>query len=333
MKKFSKQLSLLLVLVLLSSYMLTGCKKKNNKTEVSPGPSSSQSASPADAASTSPPTPGPMQSAPAEKPPEQGGQVDPWITSEDINKSPSNVGEFLDSDDVDAGDLLDDPAIAEEILGADNLGDLVDSPGDAQRLEELVEEIEELIDEMTDDEGNAPDQETQDAVEALEDIQEAIEELFADAEPTPEQLEATTELKGTWADPNKVLLRWTPQIEWLPEDGYYLYRIINGEASIVDRDLGMAYKIQELAGLSYDFSPYVVEVFKNSVLDSSKLSTIGVTSIQQFNDLVFGSVILNDSMLQISGADEFEQQKTDKFLRPSTIIDKVPMSDVYTNTS
>jgi len=333
MKKFSKQLSLLLVLVMLSTYMLTGCKKKNKETEVTPGPSSSQSASPSGAASTSPPTPGPMQSEPAEKPPEQGERVDPWIASEDINKPPSNVEEFLDSDDADAGDLLDDPAIAEEILGADNLGDLVDSPGDAERLEELVEEIEELIEEMTDDEGNAPDQETQDAVDALEDIQEAIEELFADAEPTPEQLEATTELKGTWTDPNKVILRWTPQIEWLPEDGYYLYRIINGEASIVDQDLGMAYKIQELAGLSYDFSPYIVDVFQDSVLDSGKLSNIGVTSVQQFNDLVFSSVILNDSMLKISGADEFEQQKTDNFLRPSTIIDKVPVSDVYTNTS
>ena len=329
MKKFSKQLSLLLIIVLLSSYMLAGCKKKKN-TEVSPGPETSQSASPT--ASTPPPSPGPTQTPPVEPPPEQGELVVPWVQAEDINKPPSNVGEFLDSDNVDAGNLLDDPAIAEEILGADNLGDLVDSPNDAERLEELAEEIEELIDEMTDDEGNAPDQETQDIVDALEDIREAIEELFADAEPTPEQLEATTELKGTWTEPNKVILRWTPQIEWLPEDGYYLYRIINGEASIVDRDLGMAYKIHELGGLTYDFSPYIVEIFQDSVLDANKLNTIGVTSIQQFNDLVFSSVILNDSMLKISGADEFEQQKTDKFTRPATIIDKVPTGDVFTNT-
>ncbi len=332
MKKFSKQISLLLVIVLLSSYMLTGCKKKNNKTEVSPSPGTSQSAAPANT-STPPPSPGPTQSAPSEKPPEQGGQVDPWITTEDINKPPSNVDEFLDSDDADAGNLLDDPAIAEEILGADNLGDLVDSPRDADRLQELAEEIEELIDEMTDDEGNAPDEETQEVVDQLEDIQEAIEELFADAEPTPEQLEATTDLKGTWTEPNSIILRWTPQIEWLPEDGYYLYRIIDNEAVIVDRDLGMAYKIYELSGLNYNFSPYVADIFNDSVLDSAKLSTIGVSTVQQFNDLVFSDVILNDSMMKISGAEEFENQKNDKFIRPSTIIDKVPIKDVYTNTS
>lgn len=332
MKNFSKQISLFLVLVLLSSYMLTGCKKKTQDSEVSPSPSASQSAEPGKIDPTASPTPGPSQNKPAEKPPEQGSQIDPWINSDDINKPPANVSEFLASE-TNAGDLLDNPNIREEILNAKNLGDIVGSPGDSQRLKELVEEIEELIDEMTDEEGNAPDQETQDAVEALEDIQEAIEDLFADAKPTPEQIEATTELKGTWTEPNKVLLRWTPQIEWLPEDGYYLYRIIEGEASIVDNDLGNAYKIQELAGMNYTFSPYIAEIYNDSVLDSSKLSIIGLTTIQQFNDLVFGEVILNDSMLKISGADEFEQQKTDKFTRPSTIIDKVPISDIYTNTS
>ncbi|MDX1358401.1 MAG: hypothetical protein R3232_06190, partial [Clostridia bacterium] len=220
MRKFSKQLSLLLVIVLLSSYMLTGCKKKKDNADASPSPSTGQTASPSASDATAPPSPGPSQPQPTITPPEGGVQEQPWISAEDLNKPPENVDEFLSSDNAGAETLLDQPAIAEEILDADNLGDLVDSPGDAERLEELVEEIEELIDEMTDDEGNAPDEETQEAVDQLEEIQDAIEELFADAEPTPEQLEATTELKGTWDEPNRVVLRWTPQIEWLPEDGY-----------------------------------------------------------------------------------------------------------------
>ncbi|MBN2882748.1 MAG: hypothetical protein JXN10_04415, partial [Clostridia bacterium] len=328
MSKFKKQISILLVLVLIFSYMLTGCKKKD-RGETSPTPSSSQSAQPS---ANQTPSPGPSQTMPPVSPAPDGETVQPWIPAEDINKPPSNMNELLDSGTEGAGALLDEPAIGDEILNAEDLGDLVDSPGDTARLEELIEEINELIDELTDEEGNAPDEETEAQVDRLEEIRDRIEELFADAEPTPEQLEPTTELKGTWSEPNKVLLRWIPQIEWLPEDGYYLYRIINGNAVLVDSELGTESHIQEFAGLNLEFSPYIAQVFTDSRLDADKLGKIGVSSENQFNDLVFGTVILNSSMLKISGEDAFEEKKTSNFIRPSSIIDKVPAEDILMNT-
>ena len=38
-------------------------------------------------------------------------------------------------------------------------------------------------------------------------------------------------------------------------------------------------------------------------------------------------------MLKISGEEAFNQQKTDLFTRPSSIIDKVPQTDVFSNTT
>ena len=328
MSRFRKQLSIVLVLVLLFSYMLAGCKKKD-QGDASPSPS--QSAGPS-ATQTAPPSPGPTQSRPPESPAPDGETVEPWISAEDLNKPPSTIDEFLNSGEEGAGALLESPSIGDDILEADSLDDLVDSPGDAGRLQELIDEINELIDELTDDEGNAPDEETQSEVDRLEEIRDRIEQLFADAEPTPEQLEPTTELKGTWSEPNKVLLRWIPQIEWLPEDGYYLYRIINGNAVLVDSELGTEDKIQEFAGLDLKFSPYITQVFTDSRLDPEKLGKIGVSNENQFNDLVFGTVILNSGMLKISGENAFEEKKTSNFIRPATIIDKVPAEDILFNT-
>ena len=324
MSRFKKQLSILLVLVLIFSYMFTGCKKKD-KGETSPTPFVSQSSGPL-ASSTAPPSPGPTQTKPPSSPAPDGETVQPWISAADLNKPPSNLNEFFGSGIKGAGTLLEQPAIGDEILNADDLGDLVDSPGDAGRLRELIEEIDELIDELTDD------GDSQAEVDRLEEIRDRIEELFADAEPTPEQLEPTTELKGTWSEPNKVLLRWIPQIEWLPEDGYYLYRIIDGNAVLVDSELGTESRIQEFVGLNLEFSPYIAQVFNDSRLSADKLSKIGVSNEDQFNDLVFGTVILNSSMLKISGADSFDEKKTSNFIRPSSIIDKVPAEDILLNT-
>jgi len=330
MFRFKKQLSILLIFVMLFTYMLTGCKRKE-KSETSPEPSASQTAQPS-ATATAPPSPGPTQTRPPQTPAPDGETVQPWISAEDINKPPSNADEFLESDEEGAGALLEEPAIGDDILDADTLGDIVDGPGDAARLEGLIDDIDELIDELTDGEGSSSDEDTQQDVDRLEEIRDKIEDLFADAEPTPEQLEPTTELKGTWSEPNKVLLRWIPQIEWVPEDGYYLYRIIDGNAVLLDSELGTEDKVMEFAGLNLDFSPYIAQVYSDSILDAGKLSTIGVASAQEFNNMVFGEVILNANMLKISGEDAFEEQKTDQFIRPSSIIDKVPQEDILTNT-
>ncbi|MBN2559208.1 MAG: hypothetical protein JXB33_10690 [Clostridia bacterium] len=229
--------------------------------------------------------------------------------------------------------MLDEPGIGDEILKAGNLADIIKSLGDSDRLKELAEEIEELIDELTDEEGNAADEETQEAVDTLGDIKDKIEDLFANAKPAPGQLDATTEFKGTWDQPNKVLLRWIPQIEWLPEEGYYLYRIINGNAVLVDSKMGTKEKVYQFTGLNLEFSPFIAEIYNDSVLDPVKLGNIGVSSIQQFNDMVFGSVILNSSMIKIEGGQAFEDQKEGKFIRPASIIDKVPEADLFNNST
>ncbi len=297
--------------------MLAGCKKKE-KTEESPSPGVEE---PVESG-----RPDNQHGDTDQKPPEEGGDQEPWIPVEQMVEQPSDLSEFLDSKTPGARGLLDSPDIADEILEAESLEDILDEPDDAGRLQEIVEEINEALEDM---EG----EEDREDAERLGQIKDKIEDLFANAKPTPQQLEASTELKGTWSEPNKVLLRWIPQIEWFPENGYYLYRIIDGEVSVIANDLGTKDRIDQIAGLNLQFSPIVTDLYNQSVLDETKMNIIGVTSLQQFNDMVFGEVILNSDMLKISGQNNFEKKQFNLFQQPETVIEKVPESDIFTNTS
>lgn len=317
MKKFKKHLCLLLIPILLATYMLSGCKKKD-KAEESPSPGVEQQEE------TDEPEPEQQEPEPEQKPPEQGGREEPWIPAEELVYEPSSLGEFLDSESTDAGDLLDSPDIADEILGAESLEDIVNGPDDADKLRGLSDEIGDMLDEP----GGDGEEE-----EKLAQIKEKIDELFADAEPTPQQLDASTELKGTWSEPNRVLLRWIPQIEWLPENGYYLYRIVDGEASVIASDLGSASKINQIAGLDLQFSPIIADLYQQSVLDEAKMNIIGISTVQQFNDMAFGEMYLNSDLLKISGQDAFEKKSSNIFQKTETVVEKIPQNDIFANMS
>ncbi len=271
-------------------------------------------------------------------------------------KEPQNLYELLHSDNPSVDTLLKNPSIADEILNAELLIDIVDGRFALNSLRELDRQITErfeesvekyaLIDLPVDEESSPPDSDTTkpqgatDAhilqTEALEELNDAMGRLLV---PTwfgdSVQIDSTVNMKGIWQN-GEALIHMTPSGDWLPDNGYDLYRVINGEKTLVQSGVASPKPILEGTGTPIMvpftdeegnlFDENIKEIFEIASLTDTKLSELGLTA-DQFRQAYYVTNTLTP-IPRISGAADFEIMKNLQRTIPGTIEQKIPEVDL-----
>ena len=72
------------------------------------------------------------------------------------------------------------------------------------------------------------------------------------AQPSGNNLTYEGNLKGTWTTPDRIILRWNPLKEWIPRQGYNLFRKVNGNTQLIAQGLGKPESIPGEYALLYE---------------------------------------------------------------------------------
>jgi hypothetical protein len=307
-----------------------------------------------------------------------------YILAETERKEPETLEEMLhllSGPDVDT--LLRNPAIAQELLSAGTLTDIVDSCLALNNLKSLDRQLSERLEEPPEMAQTAPlsaggppqvaqllpaDSGQKAAVipliykpgEMAATLLSAQEALKQQAEVLSNLKTATTKIltppaygdlvaipstinmKGVWQSPDEALVHMIPSGDWLPEQGYKLYREVNGQSELIAEQLasperGLNGGIAEVEGWEVDdveeYEKYkgqninlIQEMYKQAELTQDKLTSLDM-SADEFRDMAYRT----DTLAQrprIPGKIDFKKMQEARRAVSNGIEQKIPETDL-----
>lgn len=290
---------------------------------------------------------------------------------------PQTLDELLHSDAPSVETLLKNPQIAEELLSAENITDIVDSRMALNNLRSLDRQLDELLaqereivgssedsasntsgDEsashvMSLETGVGPDMALRNitsgvaiqaagefavAPGALEDhdetltrLKNATEGLLSPVKYDNDDLvsiPATMNMKGVWQSPDEALIHMIPSGDWLPENGYKLYRLVNGQSELIASE--QASPAFVLSGnLDMEGADLIRALYEQAMLTPDKLATLGMTA-EEFRDTAYRC----DPQTQkprVGGELDFIEMKNARITIPAGMEQKIPLVDLMLN--
>lgn len=271
----------------------------------------------------------------------------PYIWSSDRFKTPHTLSEYLNTENVSLELLLDNETFTAQLLEADTLTDIVDSRLSLSNLRILQKQASNMIesDHAALRAGISPGRAAQfradaasaapmlsvgmegDAACLLEaDLaKQKLDSLLAREIPVLRAMEAQVDLKCVWTAPDDVLLHWTPHGDWVPEDGYRLYRTVNGSKELLKEHLGA---MDVIAGVtSGEYAAYIRELFNEAALTQDKLDAIGVKDAGEFASLVCQTTAPLKDRMRIASGKDFAYMRNRLLAIPATVLEKMPDAD------
>ena len=251
-----------------------------------------------------------------------------YILAEQEPSEPETLEELLHTGEPDVDTMLRKPAIAQELIQAQVLTDVVDSrlalnnlrSLDQQltdRLAEVPESIEVLdLAELRSHAGIAlsgyiprqknpamlsslPILQTQNSPEASAAYNPAMIQVRAQAQtdeltafksatsrllkaPATDKLvaiPASINIKTVWQKPGEGLVHLLPSGEWVPEQGYQLYRIVNGESILIAEQLASTGSgIND--NLMIAGTASIKDLYEQATLTPEKLTKLGMSAAE-----------------------------------------------------
>ncbi len=253
----------------------------------------------------------------------------PYIIDEDDDKEkPDSLSEYLEEPEGGANEVLSNEILEEDILAAQSLDEVADSKTEVDNLRKLKNNMLAMAGQI-EDSGDPSDRQVKDRIIRLT---EKIDSLFLKGKLTPGQMKAGTSFKGTWTKPDRVLLRWTPQNEWVPDDGYRLFRVLDGKTELLAEGLGTESHIDKAASSGREYAEYIKPLFDKAALNTEALQAAGVATKEEFNQLVYKEAAPPVSY-RFSGAEDFQRSKQARFSIKGSLADRLPRQDSFNSRS
>jgi len=317
-----------------------------------------------------------------------------YILGENERKEPQTLEEMLhllSEPDVDT--LLRNPAIAQELLSAGTLTDIVDSRLALNNLKSLDRQLSERLEEPPEtmqaaalsaeglpvvaqaalrlpaDSGQGtaliplaykPDEISATPLSAQEALKQQAT-VFSNLKAATTKLltppvygdlvaiPAAMNMKGLWQTPDEALVHMTPSGDWLPEQGYKLYREVNGQSELIAeqlaspaRGLNGGIKVEGVEdvdpeemnpGEYEEYEKYkgqninlIQEMYKQAELTQDKLTSLGM-SADEFRDMVYRTDTLAQRS-RIPGKADFEAMQEACLTIPNGIEQRLPETDL-----
>jgi hypothetical protein len=146
---------------------------------------------------------------------------------------------------------------------------------------------------------------------------------------------ATMNMKGVWQSPNEVLVHMVPSGDWLPEQGYQLYRVVNGQKELIAEQLasptlGLAGAIEVDGATSVDENGkeinMIQELYHQAQLTPEKLTMLGM-SAEEFRALAYRTDTLS-SKPRVSGELDFLEMQKALITIPANFEQRIPETDI-----
>lgn len=279
-----------------------------------------------------------------------------YILAPTENVEPQTLAELLHSREPEVDALLRNPSIAKELLDAQVLTDIVDSRLALNNLRSLDREITVCIEELRASEQAAgvvalPDGRETGATrlllrpgeapamplslpgvlaqqaDALTHLKAATEKLLTPpAYDDLVVLAPTMNMKGVWQSPDEALIHMTPSADWLPEQGYKLYRVVNGESVLIAEQL--AAPANGLAGsLEVDDADLIRELYAQAALTPEKLAQLGMSGEGEFRAVAYRAGT-SARRPRVGGETDFVEMRKALITIPGAIGQKIPETDL-----
>lgn len=250
----------------------------------------------------------------------------PYMTEDQLYSEMGPLTRYLASHEVSCKTFLNEQGLKDMVLNARSIEELVSTKAELEALKKLQNEAGKQIEKFRSagtGYGNGM------AIGDLEALSANLDRLLTPA-LTLYQPDLDSAMKGTWTHENKVLLKWTPVDGWIPEEGYDLFRVINGNAMLVGEGLGSPERTEQLLSDNPDCADFI-EIFKAATLDDEKKAVLGVQSEAEFHAMAYANAHSYDSYLRIKGNISFQLQKNALIAIPSGIEAKMPQADAFMN--
>lgn len=285
-----------------------------------------------------------------------------YILAPDTPSEPKTLKELLHSDTPDADILLKNPSIARELAQAEKLTDIVDSRLALNNLRTLDQQLAELLNdesmivldfsdeseasvaglEASPDSSDSPDQPSPSfSPKNILILEEQRNKTMSLKSHTERLLKApelgqmigyppTINVKGVWQSPDEALIHMVPSGDWLPEQGYKLYRVVNGQKTLIAEKLASPEKglRGELKVLNADM---IQELYKQADLSSDKLKALGM-SADDFRNMAYRT-FSSESKPRVNGEIDFLAMKQAMITVPAGYEQKIPETDRLLNSS
>lgn len=261
----------------------------------------------------------------------------PFIKTSQAVQAPASLSELLNVARPSLAYLLADEKLSSQLLGAESLTEIVDSRLSLHNLRQLRDDAAQLIKEqaaqasLSGSPATASSSYVQPVAAAnagnLAAIKGKIDQLLTPAITGSGQPAPQIDLKGVWTAENAALLRWTPHDTWIPEQGYRLWRTVNGQTVEIASQLGTeAFRAANL-DKNAEYAGMFNETFATATLTSEKLALIGIQTLAEFAELAYSGGTPNALRERVSGELDFGFVKNSLLTVPGSLQEKLPATD------
>jgi len=279
-----------------------------------------------------------------------------YVLAPNNANSPETLQELLYSFDPSVDAFLKNPPIAEELLQTKSLTDIVDSRLALNNLRSLDSQLSARLLELEEAESiadlKAERDDPRSDVTPLVAMQNggrttrlSLPAILSQQSDTFMRLKAVTEtlltppayddlvalastmnMKSVWEDSDEVLIHMIPSGDWLPEQGYKLYRVVNGESELIREQL--ASPASGLNGsLKVDDADIIQALYMQAELTKEKLAHLGMNSVSEFCALAYRTDTLAQKP-RIGGETDFLKMKDALLTIPANIDQRIPETDL-----
>ena len=135
---------------------------------------------------------------------------------------------------------------------------------------------------------------------------------------------AQINIKGIWQSPDEAFIHMVPSGDWLPENGYRLYRIVNGKKEMISGN--QASPQQGLAGtLAVSDADLIQALYQQAALTPEKMQILGMTP-EEFRNIAYLSDTLSPKP-RVSGELDYIEMKNAMITIPASMEQKMPYTD------
>ncbi len=271
----------------------------------------------------------------------------------DVEKAePATLEELLHSAAPNIDTVFRNPSIAAELSNAKTLTDVVDSRTALNNLRGLDRQMSEWLQELPRLSVEEPKEEAavanlgpdslrnvdwemqttslgaaahlREQAEVVRSLQTSTRRLLA----VPSYSELITippsvNMKGVWQSPDEALIHMVPSGDWVPEQGYKLYRVVNGQKELLKEQLLSPSKIAE--NLTIENTDVIKDLLLCAELTPDKLASLEMTA-EGFRNLAY-STDTRVARPRVSGKHDFLKMKETLITIPADIDQKMPETD------